>query len=33
MSNRPIELLIDDILEAIEKVEQYTKDLSHESLL
>ncbi len=28
MSNRPIRLLIDDMLDAIGRIEQYTKDIS-----
>ncbi len=31
MSNRPIRLLIDDMLDAIGRVEQYTKDFSYET--
>ena len=29
MSNRPIHLLIDDMLDAISRIEQYTKNLSY----
>lgn len=33
MSPRPIDLLLADIWEAIEKIERYTRDLDHESFI